>query len=85
MIVARRGLRVAGRPGTMPAHRVAAVPRRIGDGQRFLTIQVRPNVVDHVRFEMWNQSQTVLLFTVQLPVYYQYGALHRVFLPIVLK
>jgi hypothetical protein len=61
------------------AHPSPVYPMGSGKGDGFFTITTGTVVVDEIRFQIWNTSQTTLLFEAFLPVYYLFSdATHTV-------
>ncbi len=54
------------------AHGSPVYPTGSGSGSGFFTISSGTVVVDQIRIQMWDTSQTVLLFEAFLPVYYRF-------------
>lgn len=63
----------------------ALYPVGSGTGSSNFTINSSPVIVDHIRIQMTNADQTLLLFEATVPVYYQFGPVHRVFMPVQLR
>ena len=75
------GVRIFARPlvGTSPAPGYAASgagisPTGSGTGTQTFTIKSGTVTVNRIRIQMWNASQTVLLFEAFLPVNYEFRA-----------
>ena len=75
------GVRIFARPlvGASPAPNYAASgagisPTGSGTGTQTFTIKSGTVTVDHIRIQMWNASQTQLLFEASLPVHYEFRA-----------
>jgi hypothetical protein len=54
------------------AHGSPVHPTGVGSGSGFFTITTGQVVVDQIRIQMWDTSQTTLLFEAFLPVYYRF-------------
>ena len=75
------GVRIFARPlvGGSPAPNYSASgaplsPTGSGTGTQNFTIKSGNVTVDHIRIQMWNANQTVLLFEAFLPVNYEFRA-----------
>ena len=76
------GVRIWARPYTngsltpnYAAHGSPVYPVGSGNGTGFFTITSGDVIVDEIRFQMWDASQTTLLLEFFIPVQYQFGLL----------
>ena len=86
------GVRIFARPFTAgapspnyAAHGSGLYPGGSGSGTGFFTISSGPVIVDHIRIQMVNADQTLLLFETLIPVHYQYGKVYRLYMPVIHK
>jgi hypothetical protein len=56
-----------------------------GTGTGFFTITSGPLIVDGIRFQILNASQTAVLFETVIPVHYQFGVVKRIYLPLLMQ
>ena len=70
------------------AHGSPLYPVGTGTIVGYFTITSGDVKVDHIRFQMWNADQSLLLYEAFVPVCYLFGergCLDKIYLPIILK